>query len=116
MVKFLSLKSNNDFKKILREQKKDCNYFTVFFSKKLSNKQRNVLNISFVNKKKIGNAFKRNKIKRKIKAAVMKLIKEYKTINLDYTYVVFGKNAAYKDKFSLIYEATLKTFGKISKE
>ena len=35
MVKFLSLKNNNDFRKILREKKKECNYFTVFFSKLL---------------------------------------------------------------------------------
>ena len=52
MVKFLSLKNNNDFKKILREKREECNYFTVFFSKKLSKKQKGVLNISFVSKKK----------------------------------------------------------------
>jgi len=116
MIRFSSLKNNNDFRKILREKKEECNYFTVFFSKKLSKKQKGILNISFVSKKKIGNAVKRNKIKRKIRSAVMKLIKESKKINLDYTYVVFGKNAAYNESFNLIYESALKTFGKILKE
>jgi ribonuclease P protein component len=116
MVKFLSLKNNNDFRKILREKKKECNYFTVFFSKRFSKKQKGVLNISFISKKKIGNAVKRNKIKRKIRSVVMKLIKESKKINLDYTYVVFGKSAAYNENFNLIYESALKTFGQILKE
>ena len=116
MIRLSSLKKNNDFRKILREKREECNYFTVFFSKKLAKKQKGVLNISFVSKKKIGNAVKRNKIKRKIKSVVMKLIRESKKINLDYTYVVFGKSAAYNENFNLIYESALKTFGKILKE
>ena len=116
MVKFLSLKNNNDFRKILREKKKECSYFTVFFSKKLNKKQKDVLNISFVSKKRIGNAVKRNKIKRKIRSVFMKLVKESKKINFEYTYVVFGKSAAYNENFNLIYESTLKTFGKILEE
>ena len=43
-------------------------------------------------KKKIGNAVKRNKIKRKLKAIVIKLLKIKGAINYNYTYIVFGKN------------------------
>ena len=64
-------------------------------------------------KKKIGNAVIRNKIKRKLKAAVQKVFLEKHNINLNYTYIVFGKNNVYKDKFSLIYHEMNKTFEKV---
>ena len=74
----------------------------------------NYLNISFVMKKKIGNAVIRNKIKRKLRYAVQKISRESKLINLDYTYVVFGKNNVYKDKFSNVLSEVNKTFKKIN--
>ena len=49
-------------------------------------------------KKKIGNAVKRNRIKRKLKAIVHKLLKKRGAISKDYTYIVFGKSRAYIDK------------------
>ena len=54
-------------------------------------------------KKKIGNAVIRNKIKRKLKSAVQKILKEKQPIDLNYTYVIFGKNNVYKDKFQLVF-------------
>ena len=48
-------------------------------------------------KKNIGNAVMRNKIKRKLKATVQKILKEKRLIDLNYTYVIFGKNNVYKD-------------------
>ena len=65
MVKFLSLKNNNDFRKILREKREECNYFTVFFSKRLSKKQKGILNISFVSKKKQAMQLKEIKLREK---------------------------------------------------
>ena len=64
-------------------------------------------------KKKIGNAIVRNKIKRKLKAAIRKSFQEKHNIDLNYTYIVFGKNNVYKDKFSLIYDEVNKTFEKV---
>ena len=63
-----------------------------------------VLNISFVMKKNIGNAVIRNKIKTKIKISCPKSSKR-KTVpvDLNYTYVIFGRNNVYKDKFRLIF-------------
>merc|ERR1711991_975815 len=53
-------------------------------------------------KKKIGNAVKRNKIRRKLKAIVLKLLKKKGSINKDYTYIVFGKSNAYTKKHDLL--------------
>jgi ribonuclease P protein component len=64
-------------------------------------------------KKKIGNAVIRNRIKRKLKYAVQKISKESKLINLNYTYVIFGKNNVYKDKFANVLNEVNKTFKKI---
>ena len=64
-------------------------------------------------KKKIGNAVTRNKIKRKLKYAVQKISKESSLIDLSCTYVIFGKNNVYKDKFSNIFNEVNETFKKI---
>ena len=64
-------------------------------------------------KKNIGNAVTRNKIKRKLKHAVQKISKEKQLINLNYTYIIFGKNNVYKDKFALVLDEVNETFNKI---
>ena len=62
-IKLLSLSKNQDFKSLLTGKKISNKYINIFF-KNLSNKSNNYLNISFVAQKKLGNAVKRNKIKR----------------------------------------------------
>ena len=64
-------------------------------------------------KKNIGNAVIRNKIKRKLKYAVQKISKEKQLIDLNYTYVIFGKNNVYKDKFINVLGEVNETFKKI---
>ena len=64
-------------------------------------------------KKNIGNAVSRNKIKRKLKYAVQKISKEKGLIDLNYTYVIFGKNNVYKDKFVNVLSEVNETFKKI---
>ena len=64
-------------------------------------------------KKKIGNAVIRNKVKRKLKHAVQKISKENQLIDLNYTYVIFGKNNVYKDKFADVFGKINETFKKI---
>ena len=51
--KIVSLSKNQDFKALLEGKKISNRYFTVFF-RKLINKSKNNLNISFVVKKKTG--------------------------------------------------------------
>ena len=71
MIKFKSLNQNKEFLKILKNKRINNKYFTIYFSKNISDSNK-YLNISFVTKKKIGNAVERNKIKRKLKSAVQK--------------------------------------------
>jgi ribonuclease P protein component len=118
MIKFRSLNQSREFLKILKKEKLNTKYFTVYFNKNSNTIKNNInkeLNISFIMKKKIGNAIKRNKIKRKLKSAVQKILKGKDPIDLNYTYVVFGKNNVYKDKFSLILKDVNETFRKIKK-
>ena len=112
MIKFKSLNRSNDFIKILKKNKLNTKYFTIYFDKNLKNLNK-YLNISFVMKKKIGNAVIRNRIKRKLKYAVQKIYKESKVINPNYTYVIFGKNNVYKDKFANVLYEVNETFKKI---
>ena len=115
MIKFTSLNKSNQFLNILRKKKLDNKYFTIFFEKNYKNINNNNknLNISFVMKKKIGNAVIRNKIKRKLKSAVQKISMKKHLIDLDCTYVIFGKNIVYKDKFDFVLSEINNTFKKI---
>ena len=114
MVKLESLKKSNQFRKALKEKKVHTDYFSIFAAKNLFKaKQKANLLISFVMKKKIGNAVKRNKIRRKLKAIVQKLIKKRGAISKDYTYIVFGKPNAYNQKQSVLMSVMEKSFIKL---
>ena len=116
MIRFKSLNQSKDFLKILKKERINTKYFTIYFDKSTNNSENTFnkyLNISFVIKKKIGNAVTRNKIKRKLKYAVQKISKEKKLIDLSYTYVIFGKNNVYKDKFINVLNEVNETFKKI---
>ena len=116
MIKFKSLNQSKEFLKILKKKRINTKYFIVYFdknSKNLKNDFKKYLNISFVMKKNIGNAVTRNRIKRKLKYAIQKISKENQLIDLNYTYVIFGKSDVYKDKFALVLEKVNETFKKI---
>ena len=114
MIKFKSLNRSKDFLKILKKKKLNTKYFTVYFDRNLKNFNK-YLNISFVMKKNVGNAVTRNKIKRKLKYAVQKISRERQLIDLNYTYVIFGKNNVYKDKFVNVLNEVNDTFKKIGR-
>ena len=119
MIKFKSLNQSDEFVKILKRKKMDNKYFTIYFKKNsnnLENKINKYLNISFVMKKKLGNAVRRNKIKRKLKFAVQKILKEDKPIDLSYTYVILGKRNVYNDKFALVFNEVNEVFKKIKRK
>ena len=113
MIKFKSLNQSNQFLKILKKNKINNKYFTLYFDKNKKNIGK-YLNISFVIKKNVGNSVKRNKVKRKLKAAIQKICKEKQLIDTNYTYVIFGKNNVYKDKFSLVLKEISDAFKKIN--
>ena len=114
MVKLESLKKSNQFRKALKEKKVHTDYFSIFAAKNFFKpKHKSNLLISFVMKKKIGNAVKRNKIRRKLKAIVYKLLKKRGAINKDYTYIVFGKSNAYAQKQEVLLPIMEKSFSKL---
>ena len=75
--KILALSKNEEFKNLLKKKKISNKYVTIFFGK-LADKDDSKLNISFVTKKKIGNAVKRNKIKRRLRNIVNGQLKRYR--------------------------------------
>ncbi|MAJ22273.1 MAG: ribonuclease P protein component [Candidatus Pelagibacter sp. TMED64] len=114
MIKLNSLKQSHQFIEILKKDKLYSNYYTVFFAKNFLKESSKHLNVSFVVKKKVGNAVLRNKIKRRLRSGVQQMVKK-NVIDLNYTYVFFGKKNASSDKYKLILEELLKTFNKIKK-
>ena len=116
MVKLESLKKSNQFRKVLKEKKIHTEYFSIFAAKNFFKpKYKSNILISFVMKKKIGNAVKRNKIRRKLKANIKKLLKKKGAINRDYTYIVFGKSNAYAQKQKVLLPLMEKSFSKLKK-
>ena len=116
MVKLESLKKSYQFKKTLKEKRAHSDYFSIFATKNFYKpKYKSNLLISFVMKKKIGNAVKRNRIRRKLKAIVQILIKKRGAIDKDYTYIVFGKSNAYAQKQEVLLPLMEKSFSKLKK-
>ena len=114
MVKLESLKKSSQFKRVIKEKKVHAKHFSIFAAKNFYKpRYKTSLLISFVMKKKIGNAVKRNKIRRKLKAIVHKLLKKRGAINRNYTYIVFGKPDAYTEKQSILIPSMVKCFKKI---
>ena len=114
MVRLESLKKSYQFRKVLKEKKIHTEYFSIFAAKNFFKpKYKSNILISFVMKKKIGNAVKRNRIRRKLKAIIIKMLKIKGAIDLNYTYIVFGKTKAYFAKHEELFEEMLKGFKKI---
>ena len=109
--KIVSLSKNEDFKSLLSGKKLSNKYFTIFF-KKLINKNNKNLNISFITKKKIGNAVKRNKIKRRLKNMTNDAIKKI-SINFNYSYLVIAKNKVLSDEYENIKKTLFANFERI---
>ena len=109
--KIVSLSKSEEFKSILGGRKISNKYLTIFF-KQLSGKDIKKLNISIITKKKIGNAVKRNKIKRRLRNIMNQILKVSK-INLNYSYLLIAKKNIINAKFSDIKEAILKDYKKI---
>ena len=109
--KIVSLSKNEDFKSILGGKKVSNKYLTIFF-KKLSDKNNKRLNISIVTKKKIGNAVKRNKIKRRIRNIMNDAIKKI-NLNLKYCYLLIAKISVLSDPYEKIKQTLFTDFEKI---
>ena len=111
--KILALSKNEEFRKLLQQKKVSNKYVTIFFGY-LNGKNKNKLNISFVTKKKIGNAVKRNKIKRRLRNIMNDAFKKV-SINLNYSYLVIAKSTMLNNEFKLIKETLFQEFNRIKK-
>ena len=109
--KIVALSNNDDFKVLLKKKKISNKYVTIFFGN-LSNNNIKKMNISFVTKKKIGNAVKRNKIKRRLRNIIDHAIKNL-IIKLDYSYLVIAKPTMLNNDFINIKETLFKDLKKI---
>ena len=110
-TKLISLSKNEDFKSILGGKKISNKYLTIFF-KSISNKNYHKLNISFVAKKKIGNAVKRNKIKRRLRNIMNDATKKI-NINLKYCYLLIAKISVLNEPYENIKQTLFSDLKKI---
>ena len=109
--KILALSKNEEFKKLLKMKKLSNKYVTIFFGN-LKNKNYKKLNISFVTKKKLGNAVKRNKIKRRLRNIMNDATKKI-SIKLQYSYLVIAKPTMLNNEFNNIKQTLFQEFERI---
>ena len=86
-------------------------YLTIYFANLLK-KENKKLNISFVAKKKLGNAVKRNKIKRRLKN-IMNEVVEKISLNFSYSYLVIAKATMLDNEYIKIKEKLIADFKRI---
>ena len=111
--KILALSKNKEFKTLLKKKKVSNKYVTIFFGN-LDKKNNKRLNISFVAKKKLGNAVKRNKIKRRLKNIINDIIKKT-SINFNFSFLVIAKPTMLSNDYTNIKETLFQEFKKIKK-
>ena len=109
--KIVALSKNQDFKNLLKERKISNKYLTIYFGK-LSNKDNKKLNISFVAKKKLGNAVNRNKIKRRLRNIINEAVKEI-SLNFNYSYLVIAKITMLNNEYTIIKQTLFADFKKV---
>ena len=109
--KIVALSKNEEFKNLLNQRKVSNKYVTIFFGK-LVNKDNKKINISFVTKKKIGNAVRRNKIKRRLRNIMNEAVKKI-SINLNYSFLVIAKSSMLNNEYKNIKETLFQDLEKI---
>ena len=109
--KIFALSKNEDFKTLLKQKKISNKYVSIFFGK-LKNKNTNKLNISFVTKKKIGNAVMRNKIKRRLRNIVNDAVKNV-SLKSHYSYLVIAKPTMLNNEYTIIKETLFRDLERI---
>jgi ribonuclease P protein component len=109
--KIIALSKNEEFKNLLNQRKISNKYVTIFFGN-LINKDHRKLNISFVTKKKIGNAVKRNKIKRRLRNIMNEAVNKI-SINFNYSFLVIAKSSMLNNEYKIIKETLFQDLDKI---
>ena len=109
--KIIALSKNEEFKFLLKQNKISNKYVSIFFGK-LKNKYNKKINISFVTKKKLGNAIKRNKIKRRLRNIMNEAVNKI-SINYNYSFLVIAKSSMLNNDYKIIKETLFQDFKKI---
>ncbi len=109
--KIVALSKSEDFKILLKQKKISNKYMTIFFGQ-LDNKNEYKFNISFVTKKKIGNAVKRNKIKRRLRNIANDAVKKL-SLKLNYSYLVIAKPTMLNNEYTIIKETLFRDLERI---
>ena len=92
--KILALSKNEEFKNLLKQKKITNKYVSIFFGKL------------------IGNAVKRNKIKRRLRNIMNEAVKKVE-INFDYSFLVIAKSSMLNNEYKIIKETLFQDFAKI---
>jgi len=100
--KILALSKNEEFKNLLKQKKISNQFVTIFFGK-IEGKNKLKLNMSFVTKKKIGNAVIRNKIKRRLRNIMNEAVRNI-SINFNYSFLVIAKSSMLNNDYKTIKE------------
>jgi len=109
--RIVALSKNEEFKNLLKKNKISNKYVTIFFGT-LDKKNSKKFNISFSVKKKIGNAVKRNKIKRRLRNIMNDATKKI-SINFNYSYLVISKPSMLNNDFKNIKKTLFQEFERI---
>ena len=109
--KIVALSKNEEFKSLLKKKKISNKFVTIFFGH-LIKKDNKKLNISFVTKKKIGNAVKRNKIKRRLRNIMNDAVKRI-SLKYNYSYLVIAKPTMLNNDIKIIKNTLFQEFKKI---
>lgn len=99
-ISFESLSGSREFKEVLSGKKLNSDLFTIFYKLKNFNDKKNTIQLSCVAAKKLGNAVKRNKMRRRLKMAARKAIVEIeKKFKKKFKYAIFAKSKIYNEKY-----------------
>ena len=100
---FESLSGSREFKEVLSGKKLNSHLFTIFYKSKNFNDKKNTIQLSCVAAKKLGNAVKRNKMRRRLKMAARRAIIEIeKKFKTKFKYAIFAKSKIYNENYQNI--------------
>ena len=100
---FESLSGSEEFKEVLSGKKLNSHLFTIFYKSKNINDKKNSIQLSCVAAKKLGNAVKRNRMRRRLKMAARKAIIEIeKKFKRKFKYAIFAKSKIYNENYQKI--------------
>ena len=114
-IQFESLSGNSEFKQILKSKKIMSKLFTIYYKKLDQNLNNKKVILSCVSAKKLGNAVKRNRIRRRLKMAIRKAIGETKNhFNKKLKYAIFAKAKVYDVDFQIMVDELKNKFKEIN--